>query len=72
MLEPFFNKVTGLVVVSLRPVTLIKRFQQVLRLYKKQTPTQVFSCECYETSKNTYFEEYLRKTAFNKKDVTTY
>ena len=27
----------------------------------------MFSCECYEISQNTYFEEHLRKTVFNKK-----
>ena len=27
------------------------------------TPTQVISCEIYGISKNTYFEEQLRKTA---------
>ena len=26
----------------------------------KKTPTQVFSCECYEILKNTYSEEQLR------------
>ena len=25
---------------------------------QKQTPTQVFPCECFKISKNTYFEEY--------------
>ena len=27
---------------------------------KKRTPTQMFSCEYYEISKNIYFEEQLR------------
>ena len=40
MLESHFNKVA-----SLRPETFLK-----------ETPTQVFSCECYEIFKNTYFE----------------
>ena len=29
---------------------------------KKETPTQVFSCEICEIFKNTYFEEHLRTT----------
>ena len=36
----FFNKVAGL-----RPVTLLK----------KESPAQVFSCEFFEISKNTFF-----------------
>ena len=31
-----------------------------LQLYYKETPTQLFSCEYCEISKNTYFEEHLR------------
>ena len=30
---------------------------------KKDTPAQVFSCEFYESSKNTFFAEHLRWTA---------
>ena len=30
-----------------------------LKLYYKETPTQVFSSEYCETFKNTYFEEHL-------------
>ena len=30
---------------------------------KKETLAQVFSCEFYEISKNTFFTEYLRVTA---------
>ena len=30
----------------------------------KETPTQVFSCEFCEFSKNTFFTEQLRETAF--------
>ena len=32
-------------------------------LWKKCSPTQVFSCEICEILKNAYFEEYLRTTA---------
>ena len=46
-MEYLFNKVAGL-------------GQQ---LYRKETPTQVFSCEICEVFKNTYFEEDLRTTA---------
>ena len=30
---------------------------------KKKSLAQVFSCEFYEISKNTFFTEHLRKTA---------
>ena len=40
----FLNKVAGL-----RPATLLK----------KETVAQVFSCEFYEISKNTFFAEHL-------------
>ena len=29
----------------------------------KETPTQMFSCEYWEISKNSYFEEHLRAAA---------
>ena len=35
-----------------------------MQLYQKESPTQVFSCEICEISKNTYFEEHLRTAAF--------
>ena len=35
-----------------------------LQLYLKETSTPVLSCEIFEIFKNTYFEEYLRMTAF--------
>ena len=44
----FLNKVTGL-----WPATLLK----------KETLAQVFSCEFYEISKNTFFTEHLWTTA---------
>ena len=34
-----------------------------LQFYYKETPTQVFSCEYCEISKNTYFEGHLRLAA---------
>ena len=34
-----------------------------LQLFKKETPTQVFSCKICEIFKNTYFEEHLQTTA---------
>ena len=34
-----------------------------LQVFKKQTPTQVLSCEVCKTLKNTYFEEYLQTAA---------
>ena len=36
---------------------------QAFRLYQKETPTQVFSCEYCEIFKSNYFEEHLRMTA---------
>ena len=36
---------------------------QTCNFIKKETPTQVLSCEIYDIFKNTYFEEYLRMTA---------
>ena len=45
----FFNKVAGL-----RPATLLK----------KNLWQQMFYCELYEISKNTFFKEHLRTTAF--------
>ena len=35
-------------------------FDQIAR---KETPIQVFSCEFYDTFKNTFFTEHLRMTA---------
>ena len=37
-----------------------------LRLYYEETSIQVISCEIWEIFKKTYFEEYLRTTAFIK------
>ena len=47
MLESLFNKVA-----NLRPASLLEK-----------TPAQVFSCEIWESFRNTYFEEHLRTTA---------
>ena len=49
MLEPLFNKVSGL------------QGKDLQALWKK-TLTQVLSCEYYEIFKSTYFEERLRTT----------
>ena len=51
-----FNKVAGL-----RP--------QVCNLIKKETLTQVFSCEFCEIFKNTFFTEDLRATACVYKSI---
>ena len=48
MLKSLFNKVAGL---------------QAYIFIKKETPTQVFSCEHCEIFKNTYSEVHLRTTA---------
>ena len=48
MLESFFNKAAGL---------------QASNFIKKRLQYIFFSCECYETSKSTYFEERLRTAA---------
>ena len=34
-----------------------------LQVFKKDTPTQMLSCEVCETFKNTYAEVYLQTTA---------
>ena len=34
-----------------------------LQVFRKETPTQVLSCEVCKTFKNTYFEKYLQRTA---------
>ena len=34
-----------------------------LQVFLKGIPTQVLSCEVFETLKNTYFEEHLQMTA---------
>ena len=34
-----------------------------LQFYQKEAPTLMFSCECCEMFKNTYFEEHLRPAA---------
>ena len=34
-----------------------------LQAFYKETPTQVLSCEVWETFKNTYFEEHLKTTS---------
>ena len=39
---------------------------EVLQLYQKETPTQVFSCDYCEISKNTCFEEHPRTAPFLK------
>ena len=49
-MESVFNKVAGL---------------QARNYIKKDTLTQVFSCEICEIFKNTYFEELIRTTASN-------
>ena len=34
-----------------------------LQAFQKETPTQVLSCEVWETFKNTYFDENLQTAA---------
>ena len=47
MLEPLFNEV----------------IKKLLKLYKKETPTQAFPCEYWINFKNTYFQKHLRTAA---------
>ena len=42
---------------------LIKLQALACNFIKKETPTQVFSCEFYEISKNTFFTKHLWATA---------
>ena len=48
LLKSLFNKVAGL---------------KVCNFFKKETPTQLFSCKYWENFKNTHFEKDLRTTA---------
>ena len=41
---------------------IVKRYS-VKKVFLKETPTQVFSCQICEIFKNTYSEEHLRATA---------
>ena len=43
--------------------TCVEIFFCKKRLYQKDTPTQMFSCEYCEISENTYFEDYLGTAA---------
>ena len=38
-------------------------FHLFLHFFRKETPTQVFSCEFSKIFKNTYFEKYLLLTS---------
>ena len=42
---------------------LIKLQAEVRHRYYKRTPAQVFSCEFWETFKNTYFAKHLQTAA---------
>ena len=42
------------------------RVSFLINFIKKETLAQVFSCEIFEISKNTFFTEYLRPTASEK------
>ena len=61
----FFNKVAGL-----RPATLLKKRlwhrPKACNFNKKETLAQVFSCEFWEISQNTFFTEHLWTTASEK------
>ena len=37
----------------------------LIKLFKKETPTQGFCCEIFEMFVNSYFEEHLRTTGSN-------
>ena len=43
--------------------SLLNKGAGFLQLYKKDTPTQVFSCEYREIFINTYFEKHLPTAA---------
>ena len=51
----------------LRPLHLLCLW--TCNFIKKETPTQLFSCEIWEISKNNYFKEYLRTTASDQKEI---
>ena len=42
---------------------LLKSLFNKVQLFKKETPTQLFSCKCSEIFKNTYFEKQMQTAA---------
>ena len=61
----FFNKVAGLRIFLYSDC--IQENTQACNFIKKETLAQVFSCEFCEISKNNFFTEHLRTTAFDKR-----
>ena len=54
---------------SARVSFLINLQAPACNFIKKETLAQVFSCEFCETSKNTFFTEHLRATAFGTSEI---
>ena len=44
-------------------MNVLEALKMIFNFIKKETPTQVFSCEYYKSFKNTYFEEHLPANA---------
>ena len=65
MLEYFSNKVVDLQTSFIKKKLQYRCFLVNItkRSYKKEAPTQVFSCEYCETFKKTYFVDHLRTAA---------
>ena len=65
--EVFWKKVLKILEISQENtcagVFLVKLQVFSQQVFKKETPTQMLSCEVWETLKNTYFEEHLLTTA---------
>ena len=55
-----FHKIHGKTLV---PVSFLIKLQAACNFIKKDTLTQVFSCEFCEISKNIFFTEHFRTTA---------
>ena len=48
---------------------LIKLQAEACNIIKKEALAQVFSCEIFEISKNTFFTEHLQATASESKEL---
>ena len=62
-LESLFYKKAVLKNFSIFTRKLLCQIAQACNFNKRETPAQVFSCECCEIFNKTYFEEHLRMTA---------
>ena len=66
MLSKEFGAKAGATVSNIYRIQLKKKYL----LSRKRRPAQVFSRECCEIFKNTYFEKHLRKAASENQNVS--